>query len=199
MAENPTETGGMMSTSGLPDWNYETPSSGEGAQGFPDRPVTSDAPAPPAASVPAKVEPGAIQRTDWTGEESQPQGGEDVQLPSSDPGAAFGLGPDLVATWEREGGFQANLERAQATVGKVLSVEGIGDLESKFDGLPRNIQTKVFDVLRLSPSNSPDAALMRVEQIEKSLTPDELATAEKWLKSLTPEQSRALLYGLGNK
>jgi hypothetical protein len=165
---------------------------------------TRNAPTEPTASAPAPVseskavattEPGKIERPDWDG----PQGEQaEVQLPAENAGAAIGLGPDLVETWEREGGYQQNLARAQATATKILSVEGVGDLQEKFDaGLPQSIQNKVYDSLRLSPSHGPNAALMRLDQIEKSLTPDELATAEKWLKSLTPEQSRALLFGLG--
>jgi hypothetical protein len=52
--------------------------------------------------------------------------------------------------------------------------------------------------MRLSPNHGPNAASLRLEAIEKSLTPAELATAEAWLKGLSAQEAAAILVGLGN-
>jgi hypothetical protein len=65
-------------------------------------------------------------------------------------------------------------------------------LSASFDGLPESIQTKVFDVLRLSPGN----AGATLDLIEQSLTPSELDTAEAWLKDLSPETALAVVKSL---
>jgi hypothetical protein len=65
-------------------------------------------------------------------------------------------------------------------------------LQASFDTLPESIQTKVFDVLRLSPGKGNDAGIAMLDLIEQSLTPAELETAEAWLKDLSPETASRL-------
>jgi hypothetical protein len=52
---------------------------------------------------------------------------------------------------------------------------------------------------QLQPSHGPNAAVLKLEQIEKSLAPAELETAEAWLKSLSPTEAQAILVGLGGR
>src|SRR5262245_3230050 len=131
-----------MSVTGLPDWDFPTPSSGEGANGFPDEPVTESA--PESASVPAKIE-----RADWDGSQGEPT--EEVQLPAAHTDVAVGLDPSLVSRWQNEGGFEHNLRAAQNTATKVLSLADNPDgMSASFDRLPAELQSKIFDNLRLS-------------------------------------------------
>jgi hypothetical protein len=183
-----------MSIDGIPrqDWGP-----GGEVRNAPTEP-TASAPAPaPESKAVATTEPGAIQRADWTGEEAQPQGGEDVQLPSSDPGVAIGLGPDLVARWNREGGFEHNLRAAQATATKVLSLADDPDgLTASFDKLPSELQSKIFDNLRLSAPYGQNGATLRLEAIVSQCTGSEIQALQSWWNGLTERQQDAIFAGL---
>jgi hypothetical protein len=96
--------------------------------------------------------------------------------------------------WANEGGVEHNLKRAQENATRVLeAVPDAAGLQSAFDGLPDSIQTKVFDVLRLSPGRGRDAGFALLDRIERTLTPSELETAETWLKDLRPSSSTTLI------
>jgi hypothetical protein len=111
-----------------------------------------------------------------------------------------GISAELRKTWEREGGFDLHLKAAQERANHVLgAADDANALRSHFDTLPASIQSKVFDVLRLSPSRSPNAGLRLINQIESTLTPQELTIAEAWLSKCTPAQKSAIIRGMGSR
>jgi hypothetical protein len=57
-------------------------------------------------------------------------------------------------------------------------VEDRTGFQAKFDGVPDAVQSKVMDVLRLSPNHGSNAAALRLEAIEKSLAPAGVGIAE---------------------
>jgi hypothetical protein len=111
-----------------------------------------------------------------------------------------GISAELRKTWEREGGFELHLKAAQDRANQILGpADDANALRSHFDTLPAGIQGKIFDVLRLSPSRSPDAGFRLINQIESTLTPQELTIAEAWLSKLTPAQKNAIIRGMGGR
>jgi hypothetical protein len=114
------------------------------------------------------------------------------------PSEGGGISAELRKSWGREGGFELHLKAAQDCANHVLgAADDANALRSHFDTLPASVQSKVFDVLRLSPSRSPDAGFRLINQIESTLTPQELAIAEAWLAKCTPAQKSAIVRGMG--
>jgi hypothetical protein len=149
---------------------------------------------------------GGIERADWNYTED---GGSvqqsEVQLPANNAeltAAMMEYSPETVHTWQKEGGFEANERRVQATRQAVVAEmppEYRESFAQGYDALPASIREKVANGARLSPGHGPNAWAQRLDQIERSLTPSELASAEAWLKSLTQKESAALMRGLGKR
>jgi hypothetical protein len=105
----------------------------------------------------------------------------------------------LLRTWDNEGGREALLTQAKSAASNVLDAAGNSSVRllDHFDGLPDAIQTKAFDVMRLTPRQGEDGVLDRLDQFERSLTPQEWPIVERWAKQLTPAEWKAIVYGLG--
>ena len=106
-------------------------------------------------------------------------------LPSGDAE----LDPELKKTWEREGGYEQNLARAQAAATDILARSP--DLEAKFERLPESIQSKAFDHLRLGVAKG--RGIAAIAAFESRLTDQELAIYTNWVAGLTLEERRAIV------
>lgn len=168
--------------------------------------------AAPAAPVEPHYSGGKIVRSDWSEQPADDDPDKalvDAGVFTNDELAAIyagkpqqqtgaGLDKDMLARWEQEGSVEHNRAKAQEAASRILSgVDDATAFAAGFDKLPGSIQDKVFDVLRLEPSRSPEAAVRLLDQIEASLTPQELSIAETWLRGLTAGQRQAIMKGLG--
>jgi len=184
-----------------PDWNFDVPAKGgeslpplseRGGQGarVVERPtvpsVADDLPADQDTIDASIIESGALTPA------------EIAEMRGQAPGAGVNLDPDLRETWEKQGGFEKNLERAQGTATRILEASGDADaLQAHFDGLPAVIQTKVFDFLRLEPDKRPGSAIDLIAAFEGSLRPAEKEIYRNWVAGLSEGQRAAIIVGIG--
>ena len=86
----------------------------------------------------------------------------EVQLPANNAeltAAMMEYSPETVHTWQKEGGFEANEQRVQATRQAVVAEMPPEYRESFAQGYdpPASIREKVANAARLSPSHGPNA------------------------------------------
>ena len=95
---------------------------------------------------------------------------------------------------------QEHREAVQQALTPVLRHEGSQDLEEAFGKLPEDIQNVVFDAFRLAPNHtSAEPGMDLLNIAEANMTPAQVDTTLKWLKSLTTEQRRAIYYGINSR
>ena len=100
----------------------------------------------------------------------------EVQLPANNAeltAAMMEYSPETVHTWQKEGGFEANEQRVQATRQAVVAEmppEYRESFAQGYDALPASIREKVANGARLSPGHGPNAWAQRLDMIERSLT-----------------------------
>jgi hypothetical protein len=151
---------------------------------------------PSPDEVIAEIESGAAKASPRTQQLAEPDApvSQDTPAPISEEREA------LFARWDKEGGRERAQEAVNAALAPVLQYEGSQGLEEAFGKLPEDIQNVVFDAFRLAPnpkSAEPGVDLLNIA--EANMTPAQVDTALKWLKSLTAEQRRAIYYGINSR
>ena len=66
-------------------------------------------------------------------------------------------------------------------------------LKESISELPKEVQLKAADVMRLSTSYGPNGGVLKAEQFLNSLSPSEFSTFQKWWRDLSRGDQDAIL------
>jgi hypothetical protein len=131
----------------------------------------------PTASVPVVLEKirddrGNIIRPDWS------RNDRGQSLSKSDA--------ELRAQWQKEGGFEQNMQRVMSVQAEILARSSdAAALSAHVEKLPADIQRKAADVMRLTTAYGPEGGALKFEQFLNSLSTSEFDTFHTWWRGLS--------------
>ena len=101
---------------------------------------------------------------------------------------------ELRQTWEREGGYEFNLQRAQQTTQAIVALAGDDGpgLVASVDALPSEVQPLIHDLLRLQPTGNPAVTDRIIDDRFRRIPRQHKPAVKAWWDSLTENQVIAI-------
>ena len=139
-------------------------------------------------SAPAKRGVDGIMRADW--DKSRDKAGR--FLSKSDA--------ELRGLWQREGGYEANLQRVLVAEQAMLAASENPDaLPGHIAALPDAIARKAADHMRLSTTYGAGGGALKAEQFLNSLSESEIQEVRRWFGQMSRSDQDAVIAGFFSK